>query len=54
MIDSVGSYVANLIYLFIFECNYSLKWFLVNLERRKKIKVMGSGPILTMSLLKYV
>ena len=53
MIDGEGSYVVHLINLFIFKCNWSLKWFLVRLEGRKKIKVMGSGSMLAMSLLRY-
>ena len=54
MIDREGSYVAHLINQLIFKCNFSLKWFLNSLEGRKKIKVTGSGPMLAMSLLKYV
>ena len=38
MIGKEGSYVAYLINLFIFKCNYNLKWFLVSLEERKKKK----------------
>ena len=50
MIDRELSYMTHLINYFIFKYNYSLKWFLVSLEGRKKIKVMGSSPMLAMSL----
>ena len=54
MIDRKVLYVAYLLNQFIFKCNYSLKWFLINIERRKKIKVISSGPMLAMSVLRYV
>ena len=54
MIDREVLYVAYLINLFIFKCNYSLKWLLINLEEMKKIKVISSGPMLAMSILRYV
>ena len=54
MINWKGPYVTHLINLFIFKCNYSLKWFLVSLEGKKKIEVMDSGLMLAMSLLRYV
>ena len=41
-------------YLFIFKCNYSLKWFLISLKGKKKKGNIGSDYMLAMSLLKYV
>ena len=54
IINREGSYVVYLIiYLFIFKCNYSLKWFLINLKEEKNYSNIGSGLMLAMSLLRY-
>ena len=38
MIGREGSYVTHLINLFIFKCNYSLKWLFISLEGKKKLR----------------